>query len=114
MSLNTLSGRFALLTGIFVLLAEVADPFALHLEVPGGLSAIAAGARPRSPGWRCWPRRHESMARISKSELLDNAGVFNVVLRRDDVRQLVLSSPIPRPISATYDLRDSNPSDLDR
>ncbi|WP_128255229.1 sensor histidine kinase [Falsirhodobacter deserti] len=38
-------------------------------------------------------------------ELLDNAGVYNVVLRRDAVRQLVLSSPIPEPIMATYDLR---------
>ncbi|QUS36971.1 sensor histidine kinase [Falsirhodobacter algicola] len=38
-------------------------------------------------------------------ELLDNAGVFNVVLRRDAVRQLVLSSPIPEPIDETYDLR---------
>jgi hypothetical protein len=29
-----------------------------------------------------------------------------VVLRRDEVRQLVLSSPIPQPIEATFDLRD--------
>ncbi|WP_237763553.1 HAMP domain-containing sensor histidine kinase [Falsirhodobacter sp. alg1] len=40
-----------------------------------------------------------------EKELLDNAGVYNVVLRRDAVRQLVLSSPIPLPIDATYDLR---------
>ncbi|MFN3937976.1 MAG: sensor histidine kinase [Gemmobacter sp.] len=41
-------------------------------------------------------------------ELLENAGVFNVVLRRDAVRQLVLSSPIPAPIARTYDLRASS------
>ena len=29
------------------------------------------------------------------SELLKNAEVYNVVLRRDEVRQLVLSSPVP-------------------
>ena len=34
-----------------------------------------------------------------EAELLANAEVFNVVLRRDEVRQLVLSSPIPQPIS---------------
>lgn len=41
-----------------------------------------------------------------EAELLKNAGVFNVVLLRDQVRQLVLSSPMPGAISATYDLRD--------
>ena len=42
-----------------------------------------------------------------EQELLENAGVFNVVLRRDEVRQLALSSPIPAPIHATYDIRDA-------
>jgi signal transduction histidine kinase len=41
-----------------------------------------------------------------EEELLRNAEVFNVVLRRDEVRQLMLSKPLPSPISATYDLRD--------
>jgi signal transduction histidine kinase len=41
-----------------------------------------------------------------EQELLENAGVFNVVLRRDEVRQLMLSTPMPRPIDATYDLRE--------
>ncbi|WP_245749365.1 sensor histidine kinase [Gemmobacter aquatilis] len=49
-----------------------------------------------------------------EAELLANAGVFNVVLRRDEVRQLVLSSEIPEPISATYDLRMDGPFDLIR
>lgn len=48
----------------------------------------------------------ESLASDLESELLQNAGVFNVVLRRDDIRQLVLSSPIPGPVAATYDLRE--------
>ncbi len=38
--------------------------------------------------------------------------MLNVVLRRDEVRQLVLSSPIPKPIYATYDLRDAGPFEL--
>ncbi len=40
-----------------------------------------------------------------EKELLANAEVYNVVLRRDEVRQLVLSSPVPGEISASYDLR---------
>ena len=48
-----------------------------------------------------------------EEELLANAGVFNVVLRRDEARQLVLSSPMPGPIAATYDLRDAARADAD-
>lgn len=49
-----------------------------------------------------------------EQELLANAEVYNVVLRRDEVRQLVLSSEIPRPVSDTYDLREASPWDLIR
>jgi signal transduction histidine kinase len=41
-----------------------------------------------------------------EAELLESAGVFNVVLRRDEVSQLMLNSPIPMPITNTFDLRD--------
>lgn len=43
-----------------------------------------------------------------EEELLDNAEVFNVVLRRDEARQLVLSSVVPEPIKATFDLRNTD------
>ena len=43
-----------------------------------------------------------------EAELLRNAEVFNVVLRRDEVRQLVLSSPMPQVITATVDLREDS------
>ncbi|MDX5350106.1 MAG: HAMP domain-containing histidine kinase [Paracoccaceae bacterium] len=49
-----------------------------------------------------------------EAELLANAEVFNVVLRRDEVRQLVLSSPVPGEIHATYDLRMAGPWELIR
>ena len=49
-----------------------------------------------------------------EAELLANAEVYNVVLRRDEVRQLVLSSPIPSPVVATYDLRLATVWDLVR
>ncbi|MBY6084641.1 HAMP domain-containing histidine kinase [Ruegeria arenilitoris] len=44
-----------------------------------------------------------------EAELLANAGVYNVVLRRDEVRQLMLSSPIPDQVAKTYDLRGAGP-----
>ncbi|MGR3760675.1 sensor histidine kinase [Roseobacteraceae bacterium NS-SX3] len=56
----------------------------------------------------------DMLATELEAELLENAGVFNVVLRRDEVRQLMLSSPIPQPVSATYDLREATPFTLIR
>ncbi|WP_050525324.1 sensor histidine kinase [Pseudorhodobacter ferrugineus] len=44
-----------------------------------------------------------------EAELLSNAGVLNVVLWRDQIRQLILSSPMTEEISATYDLRTATP-----
>ncbi len=43
-----------------------------------------------------------------EQELLENAGVYNVILRRDEARQLVLSSEIPEDVSSTFDMRDTN------
>ena len=110
--LNTLSGRFLLLTVAFVMLAEVlifvpsiaryrADFLILRLEKAqiASLSQLAAA---------------DMVTPELEAELLANAEVFNVVLRRDEVRQLVLSSPIPEPISATYDLRLAGPWELIR
>jgi signal transduction histidine kinase len=42
-----------------------------------------------------------------EEELLRNAEVFNVVLRRNEARQLILSAPMPHAIEATYDLRNA-------
>jgi len=110
--LNTLSGRFLMLTIVFVMLAEVliflptiarfrADFLMLRLEKAqiAALTQLAVedGVRPEL-----------------ESELLANAGVFNVVLRRDQVRELVLSSPVPGEILATYDLRTDSPVTLIR
>lgn len=101
--LNTLSGRFLILTTVFVMLAEV-------------LIFVPSIARFRDDYLRNRLERAQiaSLALLAdgmlspelEAELLKNAEVFNVALRRDEMRQLVLSSPIPQPISATYDLRD--------
>ena len=48
------------------------------------------------------------------SDYAGKSQVLNVVLRRDEVRQLVLSSEIPEPIYATYDLRLDGPWQLIR
>ena len=97
---NTLSGRFLLLTLAFVMLAEVlifvpsmaryrADFLLMRLKEAqiAALSQLAA---------------ENSLAPDLEAELLKNAGVYNVVLRRNEVRQLVLSSPIPAPVTATF------------
>ncbi|MDO9527173.1 MAG: HAMP domain-containing sensor histidine kinase [Gemmobacter sp.] len=110
MILNTLSGRFLALTVVFVLLAEVLiflpsvakfreDWLLLRLEK----AQIAALALLTTDA---------ALDESLEQELLANAGVFNVVLRRDAVRQLVLSSPIPSPITATFDLRMAGPLQL--
>lgn len=110
--LNTLSGRFLMLTVAFVMLAEVlifvpsiarfrADYLLLRLEK----AQIASLALLTT---------EEMILPEVEAELLVNAGVFNVVLRRDEVRQLVLSSPIPATIYATYDLREAGPLTLIR
>ena len=110
--LNTLSGRFLLLTAAFVMLAEVlifvpsiarfrADYLLLRLE-KAQIASLALLAS------------ESTISADLESELLKNAEVFNVVLRRDEVRQLVLSSPIPQPIDATYDLRMAGPWELIR
>ncbi len=109
--LNSLSGRFLILTAIFVMLAEVLifvpsvarfrEEFLLNrLERAQIASLVLLAAEEVSPDLQ--------------EELLRNAGVFNVVLRRDESRQLVLSSPVPQPIAKTFDLRDAPAFELIR
>ena len=109
--LNTLSGRFLILTAAFVMLAEalilvpsVARSRLDYLELKLEAAQIASLAR----------LADDSLDASLERELLENAGVYNVVLRRDEMRQLALSSPIPSPVSATYDLRDRSAPTLIR
>ena len=111
MFMNSLSGRFLVLTTVFVMLAEVLifvpsvarfreDYLLLRLE-KSQIAALALLA-------------DDMIDNDLESELLKNAGVYNVVLRRDEMRQLMLSSPLPDMISATYDLRTAAPYELIR
>ena len=105
--LNTLSGRFLVLTAAFVMLAEVLifvpsvarfrEDYLLSRLERAQIASLAVLAT------------EEMLSEELEAELLATADVFNVVLRRDDLRQLVLSSPIPEPIHATYDLRAPDP-----
>ncbi len=111
MFVNSLSGRFLVLTTVFVMLAEVLifvpsvarfreDYLLLRLE-KSQIAALALLA-------------DDMIDNDLERELLKNAGVYNVVLRRDEMRQLMLSSPLPDMISETYDLRHSTPYELIR
>jgi signal transduction histidine kinase len=102
--INSLSGRFLILTVIFVMLAEVL------IFVPS-----IARFREEFLITRLERAQIASLVLLAddevnpdlQEELLRNAGVFNVVLRRDEARQLILSSPVPTPVTTTFDLRDA-------
>ncbi|MFK7837304.1 MAG: sensor histidine kinase [Sulfitobacter sp.] len=101
---NSLSGRLLILTTIFVMIAEVLifvpsiarfrEDYMLNRLERAQIASLALLA-------------DDMLDPELEYELLENAQVFNVVLRRDEVRQLVLSSKMPRPIADTYDLRDA-------
>ncbi len=102
---NSLSGRFLILTVIFVMLAEV------FIFVPS-----IARFREDYLLARLERAQIASLALLAtdgmiddelERELLLNAEVLNVVLRRDAVRQLILSTDGMPAIAATYDLREA-------
>lgn len=109
--LRSLSGRFLILTIIFVMVAEV-------------LIFVPSIARFREDYLMQRLERAQiaSLALLAddmiddrlEAELLRNAGVFNVVLRRDEIRELMLSSDMPSPVTQTFDLRDASAWELIR
>ena len=108
---NTLSGRFLILTIVFVMLAEVL------IFVPSVARFRQDYLNTRLERAQIASLALEAEDMISsdlEAELLATAEVYNVVLRRNEVRQLMLSSPIPLPVSASYDLRNTSPFGLIR
>ena len=105
MFLNSLSGRFLILTAAFVMLAEVL------IFVPS-----IASFREDYLQSRLERAQIASLVLLAddmidaelERELLLNAEVFNVVLRRDEARELMLSSPVPGPVAASFDLREES------
>ncbi|MEM0975965.1 MAG: HAMP domain-containing sensor histidine kinase [Pseudomonadota bacterium] len=111
MFLKSIAGRFILLTIIFVMLAEVlifvpslARFRVQYLEARLERAQIASLSVLASPQDMLDPELEE--------ELLRNAEVLNVVLRRNEIRQLVLSSPMAGPVEESFDLRDTHPVTL--
>lgn len=106
MFFKTLSGRFLLLSILFVMFAELllfipsVSNFRLsYLQDRLELAQLATLALLATPDDMVAPELAE--------ELLKNAEVLNIVLRRDEVRELVLAMPIPGPIRETFDLRQT-------
>jgi len=102
---NSLSGRFLILTVIFVMLAEV------FIFVPS-----VARFREDYLLARLERAQIASLALLASDgmiddeleyELLKNAEVLNVVLLRDATRQLILSSGGMTPVAHSFDLRDA-------
>ncbi|MEM9797897.1 MAG: HAMP domain-containing sensor histidine kinase [Pseudomonadota bacterium] len=109
---TSLSGRFLILTILFVMLAEIlifvpsiarfrVDYLTDRLERAQIASLAILGTE-------------EMISPELEAELLKNAGVLNVVLRRDALRQLMLSSDLPGPVDETVDLRDPSTWELIR
>ena len=107
MVFRTLSGRFLLLTLVFVLLTEI------MILVPS-----LARFRVEFLQDRLERSQMASLALLTtpsvmidetlEAELLANAGVLNVALKRDHTRELFLSTPGLGPIEGMYDMRESS------
>ena len=107
--LNSLSGRFLIVTTVFVMLAEV-------------LIFVPSVARFRADYLNDRLERAQiaSLALLAddmidpdlERELLANAGVYNVALQRNAARELMLSSPVPGQVSHSFDLREAGPVTL--
>jgi len=106
---NTLSGRFLVLTILFVMLAEVfifvpsiarfREDYMINRLERAQIASLALLA-------------NDMIEEELEYELLKNAGVFNVVLRRDEIRQLMLASDMPQPVDETFDLRSASAGTL--
>lgn len=109
MFLNSLSGRFLALTILFVMLAEI---FIFVPSVARFRQDYMVNRLERAQIASLSLLANDMIDPELEYELLKNAGVYNVVLRRDEVRQLMLSSDMPSPVAATYDLRNPSPGSL--
>ncbi|MGB0660927.1 MAG: sensor histidine kinase [Mangrovicoccus sp.] len=108
---NSLSGRFLVLTVIFVMLAEIMIfvPSVARFREQQLLDAIK-----RAQIASLVLLADDMISPELERELLENAGVYNVVLRRDSVRELMLDSPKPYPLGGRFDLTDATAWDLIR
>ncbi|MEM9011015.1 MAG: HAMP domain-containing sensor histidine kinase [Pseudomonadota bacterium] len=111
--MSSLSGRFLFLTMGFVMLAEIlifvpsVARFRLdYLQERLERAQIASLALLATPD--------DMVAPDLGAELLQNAEVLNIVLRRNAVRELILATPAQTEVAATFDLTDPSPFELMR
>jgi signal transduction histidine kinase len=102
---NTLSGRFLILTIVFVMLAEV---FIFVPSVARFREDYLQARLERAQIASLVLLADDMIAPELEAELLENAEVYNVVLRRDEMRELMLSSPLPDEVTKSFDLRDAS------
>ncbi len=108
---RSLSGRLLLLTIIIVMMVEVLvflpsvarfrQDFLLERLQMAQIASLALLAAD-----------DEMVEAALEEELLANAGVSTIVLRRDSARQLILRTPLTSPVATTYDLREATAVDL--
>lgn len=103
MFLNSLSGRLLALTILFVMLAEI---FIFVPSVARFRQDYMVNRLERAQIASLALLANDMIEPELEAELLKNAGVFNVALRRDEIRELMLSSDMPSPVAATFDLRN--------
>ncbi|MBV1886109.1 MAG: HAMP domain-containing histidine kinase [Parvibaculaceae bacterium] len=108
---RSLSAKLLVLTGLFVLIAEI------FIFVPsianfrdGWLKQRIHGAQIATLALEATP--DQMVSEGLEDELLRNAEVYAVVLHRDEARRLILTEKMPPDIDATYDLREEGPLDL--
>lgn len=104
-----LSGKLLVLTAVFVMLAEVLvfvpsvanfrKNWLMERLAAAQIAAIAVAPDRQTP-------------RAVKEELLKNAQVHAVALKRDDARNLILQSDLKTGVAGHYDLRDAPWVDL--
>lgn len=108
---RSLSGRLLLMTVIIVMITEIfvflpsvarfRQDFLLERLQMAQIASLALLAADDA-------KVEEALER----ELLANAEVSTIVLRRDQARQLILRTPMPTQVAETYDLRDATVFDL--
>ncbi|ABS61928.1 integral membrane sensor signal transduction histidine kinase [Parvibaculum lavamentivorans DS-1] len=103
---GSLSRRLLVLTILFVMLAEVLIfvPSVANFRL-NWLDQRLAAAQIASLALEARPDNMVSPA--LREELLKNAQVYAVALRRDDARRLVLSEDMPPMVDTSFDLRDA-------
>lgn len=104
---RSLSGRLLFLTIFFALIAQLA----IYAPIVAGfhqdlLRSRIAGAQTAVLALEA--TQNNQVSPRLRQELLANAGVIAVALKRDEARLLFLADEAPQPVSKIYDLRNPN------